>query len=295
MCRPDRRIFHNFCFLLPFSTDGLSSGWQTVGSWTVASAPPQQYSLTTSVSPAGAGSISPACPTGCSYPSGSQVQITATPAAGYQFNGFTGVDSGNGSVGYVTINANRSVTANFTVPPPIITGISPTSGLVGTPVTITGTGFGASGTVAFNGTPAQQIDSWIPTSVIARVPAGASTGMISLSTGGYQTAFPQQFQVTPPGGTSPTISNLSLPSGPPQVGFDINGADFGSTQGTVTISGLSGGDRQLTIIDWNPIKVRVQVHASTPLGAGQVKVTTSGNSTSNQKPFTVSPAFGCNF
>src|SRR5579883_3296631 len=56
----------------------------------------------------------PVLPSGCSYPSGSSVQITATAANGYQFTGWTGVDSSNGATAYVTVSNNRTVTANFT-------------------------------------------------------------------------------------------------------------------------------------------------------------------------------------
>jgi hypothetical protein len=360
----------------------------------VAAGTPQQYSLTTGVTPSGAGSVTPSCPSGCSYTSGSQVQITATPAAGYQFGSFTGVDSSNGSTGYVTMNANRSVTTNFTASPPNITGISPTSGTVGTPVTITGTGFGTSGTVSFNGTPAQQIDSWSPTTVIARVPAGATSGLINLSTGGYQTSYQaQQFQVTSIGVTvspttatlgqgestqfsatvtgmsnqqvtwsispttgsisstglytapatiaalqtvtvtatsaaqqtatgtatvtlvppTPTITYLSLPSGPPQVGFVVYGANFGPSptqacdisnpHGCVILTGLPGGNIPLTVINnsWTAGSITVQIPANTPappagqVYAGQIYVVTTAGSASNQAPFTVSATFGCNF
>ncbi len=72
------------------------------------------YTLTTPVSPSGGGTVSPSCPGGCSYASGSQVTITATPASGYQFNGFTGsVNSGSNSV-TVTMNSAMTETANFT-------------------------------------------------------------------------------------------------------------------------------------------------------------------------------------
>jgi hypothetical protein len=343
-----------------------------------------QYQLTTGVSPSGGGTVGPSCPGGCMYNSGSQVTITATPASGYQFGGFTGVDSSNGSVGYVTMNANRSVTANFTAPGPTITGISPTSGAIGSNVTITGTGFGASGTVSFNGTQAP-IVSWSATSIAAQVPVNATTGTITVSTGGYQAGYyQQQFQVTAVGvtvspasatlgqgqtqqfiatvtGTSnqqvswslsgagsvsstglytapatisngqiltvtatsaalptasgialisltppaPSISSLSLPQGPPQMGFVISGANFGSAQGGVTLTGLPGGDRQLQVINWNstdrnicgtltPPCITVQVQASTPLGAGEVYLVTSGG-LSNQVPFTVTGAFNCSF
>jgi hypothetical protein len=70
----------------------------------------QQYYLTTAVSPSVGGSIS--LGSGW-YNNGSYVQITASPAGNYQFSGWTGVDSSNGTTGYLTIHSNRSVTANF--------------------------------------------------------------------------------------------------------------------------------------------------------------------------------------
>jgi hypothetical protein len=89
------------------------------------------------------------------------------------------------------------------------------------------------------------------------------------------------------------------------MGFVISGANFGSAQGGVTLTGLPGGDRQLQVINWNstdrnicgtltPPCITVQVQASTPLGAGEVYLVTSGG-LSNQVPFTVTGAFNCSF
>src|SRR4029077_6917830 len=65
-------------------------------------------------------------------------------------------------------------------PPPSITNLSPVSGPVGTPVTISGANFGASqgtSTVTFNGTTATPT-AWNATSITAPVPAGATTGNV---------------------------------------------------------------------------------------------------------------------
>jgi len=62
--------------------------------------------------------------------------------------------------------------------PPSISSLSPTSGQVGTSVTVSGSNFGATqgtSTVKFNGTTATPT-TWSDTSVVAPVPAGASTG-----------------------------------------------------------------------------------------------------------------------
>lgn len=75
-----------------------------------------QYQLTTTVSPSGGGTVSPSCPGGCMYNSGSQVTITATPVAGYQFASFTGSVSSGSNPLTVTLNGPISETANFAVP-----------------------------------------------------------------------------------------------------------------------------------------------------------------------------------
>jgi RHS repeat-associated protein len=64
--------------------------------------------------------------------------------------------------------------------------LSPTSGTVGSTVTITGSGFGTSqgsSLVLFNGTPATA-SSWTATSILVAVPGGATTGPIAVNVNG---------------------------------------------------------------------------------------------------------------
>ena len=71
-------------------------------------------------------------------------------------------------------------------PTPGITSLSPSSGTVGTPVTIAGTNFGSTqgtSTVAFNGTAAAPT-SWSASSIVVPVPAGAATGPVVVMVGG---------------------------------------------------------------------------------------------------------------
>ena len=56
-------------------------------------------------------------PDQASYLSGSQTILTATPAGGYQFDNWSGDASGGVNPLTVTINGNKSITANFTVSP----------------------------------------------------------------------------------------------------------------------------------------------------------------------------------
>lgn len=87
----------------------------------------------------------------------------------------------------VTVGGVASNGLNFTVRvPPKITSLSPTSGPVGTSVTITGTNFGSlqgKSTVTFNGTAATPT-SWSATSIVAPVPSGATTGNVIVNVGG---------------------------------------------------------------------------------------------------------------
>src|SRR5207244_3782064 len=66
---------------------------------------------------------------------------------------------------------------------PAITSLNPTTGPVGTGVTITGTNFGTTGAVTFNGTTATTT-SWSATSIVASVPSGATTGNVVVTVGG---------------------------------------------------------------------------------------------------------------
>lgn len=106
-------------------------------------------------------------------------------------------------------------------PTPTLTGFSPTSGLVGTTVTITGTNF-ASPTVAFNGTVAT-IASSTSTSITTTVPSGATTGNITVTTGGTTLTSSSPFTVT----TQP----------PPPVGDTYFQGDMSAVTLTKTSSG----------------------------------------------------------
>ena len=103
---------------------------------------------------------------------------------------------------------NSSGVTFTVVSAPSITTLSPTSGAVGVPVTITGTSFGSTqgtGTVNFNGTSAS-ITSWAASSIKVTVPAGATTGNVVVYASGVNSngvAFT----------VAPSITTLSPTSG----------------------------------------------------------------------------------
>jgi hypothetical protein len=87
--------------------------------------PPAAYALT--VTTVGSGSVAKT-PNTATYTSGAVVQITATPAAGWSFAGWSGALTGTANPASITMNANKAVTATFTQnPPPPTTSPPPTS------------------------------------------------------------------------------------------------------------------------------------------------------------------------
>ena len=169
--------------------------------------------------------------------------------------------------------------------------IDPTSGPVGTSVTIMGSGFGTiQGTVTFGGIAAG-ITSWSDTRVVVEVPAGLTSGALSVVlTVGGQPITVGTFTVTTPPGPGPTITSLSPDSGIVTRWVTITGMGFGASQGasTVTFNGTpvsSGG-----IISWSDTVIEARVPAGASSGP---VVVTVGENMSNGFPFTVRPTLTC--
>src|SRR5262249_4883229 len=116
---------------------------------------------------------------------------------------------------------------------PNITAVQPSAAPVSAPITISGTNFGASqnsSTVSFNGTHAIAT-SWGNSQILTSVPPGATTGSVMVTVGGLA-GNGVAFTVTQP----PTITNVSPISGAPGRAVTVTGINFGTIQGTNTIS-----------------------------------------------------------
>ncbi len=165
--------------------------------------------------------------------------------------------------------------------PASITSLSPTSGVVGTPVTIAGANFGATqgtSTMKFNGTTATPT-SWSATSIVAPVPVGATTGNVVVTVGGVASNG-VSFTVTA-ASSGPSITSLNPTSGVVGTSVTIAGASFGATQGTSTVK-FNG--TAATPTNWSATSIVAPV----PVGAttGNVVVTVGGLA-SNGVSFTV--------
>jgi pectate lyase len=99
------------------------------------------YTLTTTVSPSAGGTVTRS-PDATSYAAGSTVTLTASPSSGYSFSSWSGAASGTTSSITITMDANKTVTANFSQSG----GSSPNFDLVGFATMAGGTTGGAGGT-----------------------------------------------------------------------------------------------------------------------------------------------------
>jgi hypothetical protein len=157
-----------------------------------------------------------------------------------------------------------------------ISSMTPREGPIGTSVTISGSGFGASqgtSTVRFNGVLATPT-AWSNTVIRVPVPSGATTGPVRICVAG-KCASAGTFTVTP------SITSVSPPDGPVGTVVTITGTAFGSTQGTstVTFNGVLA-----TPTSWSATEITVPVPAGATTGP---LVVTVGGWPSNGITFTV--------
>ena len=181
---------------------------------------------------------------------------------------------------------SSSGTLFFNVPTPQITSISPTSGAIGTQVTITGMGFqaakGTNGLVSFNGTTVTNVISWSDTQIVAAVPTNARTGAIAVVANNSLSSNTDQVFTLP----NPLISAITPSSGPLGTAVQISGSGFGASQGSSTIQ-FSGAQSSVTVTSWSDTSIAAVVPATAI--SGKVTVTVGGVVTNSNVAFTVPP------
>lgn len=185
----------------------------------------------------------------------------------------------------VTVGSVASNGSTFTVtstPGPNITSLNPTSGPVGTSITMNGTNFGTSqgnSTIKFNGTAATP-SSWSSTSIVAPVPTGATSGYVVVTVGGVASNN-VTFTVTTTS-SAPTITSLNPTSGPVGSSVTITGTNLGSSQGSSTVTFYN--NQAATVTSWSATSIGVTVPANATTGN---VVVTVGGVASNGVSFTV--------
>lgn len=174
---------------------------------------------------------------------------------------------------------NSSVLARVQVAPPqpTLAGVTPGSAAVGSTVTLSGSGLRFATAVKFNGTPAAFTVA-SDMSITATVPAGATSGVVSVTTPGGTCTSASFFTVTI---LPAVIASFSPASGPVGTPVTLNGANFiGAT--AVTFNGVPAA---FTVASNTSIATAV------PLGAtsGAISVTSLGGTGTSASSFTVTP------
>ncbi|MFC1955030.1 hypothetical protein ACFLWZ_00575 [Chloroflexota bacterium] len=104
---------------LDFYVDGYLSGTSTwhagaITTLNLSAVSTASYTLQVTISPPGSGYVTKS-PNLAVYPNGRVVTLTATASSGYDFGHWSGNAGGNSTSTTVTMNANKSVIANFIV------------------------------------------------------------------------------------------------------------------------------------------------------------------------------------
>jgi hypothetical protein len=155
----------------------------------------------------------------------SDPQIVASVASGSQ-TGTAAVLQGGVWSSSVVFTISQSL------PTPVISSISPNTGGIGTPVTITGTYFGSTqgqSVVTFNGISAR-ISSWSDTSITAKAPSGLSPGPATIIVGVSQVSSNGvQYTVTQPLFVTPNQATLTVGQTRSMQLIDENGVVLSNT------------------------------------------------------------------
>ncbi len=149
-----------------------------------------------------------------------------------------------------------------------VTSITPAAGLVGTSVTIIGTGFSttpADNHITFNGAAAA-VASATTTQLTTIVPLGATTGAVSVETNGKVGTGPI-FTITPPVVTTPVITGISPTSGKASTPVTITGENFGTD---VTAVKVFFNDKEAVILTINNTTITTKIPLKA--GSGIVKI-----------------------
>ena len=199
----------------------------------------------------------------------SATQLTAIVAAGT-------------TTGPITITAPTG-TATSATPfvvgaPPVVISFTPTTGAVGTVVTIAGTDFTLASQVRFNTTSATVFTVVSSTQITATVPAGATTGPIAVTTPVGTGVSTTNFVVIP----APVITSFTPTNGVAGTVVVITGLNFtGATQ--VTFNG--------TVAPTFTVTSATQISVTAPAGVttGFIAVTALGGTGTSTTAFTVPP------
>lgn len=202
-----------------------------------------------------------------SFTVNSSTQITATVPVGAT----TGKITITTPSGHVTSATNYSVN----VQAPVVTSFSPSAGLVGSVVTISGDYFNGTTDVTFFNNKSSLFKVVSNTTITASVPAAVTTGPISVTTPNGTGISATNFDPV----LAPSISNFTPASGFVGTLVEITGSEF-TTVSSVRFNNVTSS---YTLVNDTGIKATVPSSATT----GDITVITSGGTATSPSTFTV--------
>jgi RHS repeat-associated protein len=247
------------------------------------------YTLTTSVS--GSGSITPA--SGTTYDTGTQVTLTATPAAGWRFGSWSGGATGSSNPVVVTMNADKSVTATF-IRQYTLTTTTAGSGTG----SVTGAGVYDTGTVVSVGaTPASgsRFGSWSGAAGGTTTPVNVTMNADKSVTGNFIKTYVLSTSVVGTGTVSPAsgtydIGTVVSLSATPGSGWRF-GSWSGGAAGTVSpVNVTMSADRSVTAAFIQQFAL-----STTVTGSGSINPSAGVYDTGTVVQLTATPASGWRF
>ncbi|WP_210518480.1 IPT/TIG domain-containing protein [Hymenobacter terricola] len=209
--------------------------------------------------------------TGTNFTAATQVAFNGTGALAFSINSATQitvtvpVGATTGPIAVTTPLGTGTSATDFTVPPvPIITSFTPTSGLPGTVVVLTGNYFTGATQVTFNGTVAPGFVVNSATQITVTVPAGTTSGLITVTAPNGVGVSTTPFVIL-----VPVISSFTPTTGPVGTVVVLTGNYFtGATQ--VTFNG--------TVAPGFVVNSATQITVTVPAGttSGFITVTSVG-------------------
>jgi IPT/TIG domain-containing protein/flagellar hook capping protein FlgD len=183
-----------------------------------------------------------------------------------------------GPISVTNMVGTATSAASFTViAPPTIASFNPASGPVGAQITIQGTGFSTASAVRFNGTVAASFAIDSDTQLRASVPAGATSGPISVTNVAGATSSGSSFAVIQP----PAITSFQPASAPTGAQVTVHGTSFA----TATAVRFNGNAAAFSVDNDTTLRATVPAGA----GAGPISVTNPAGTAISAASFTVIP------
>ncbi len=185
------------------------------------------------------------------------------------------IATGNYAIEVTTSAGSFTTSSNFTItgPGPVITSFTPSNGVRGTSVTLTGANFSGLTSVKFNGVAASY-ESASTSQITAVVPAGTASGAISVSSSSGTGTSPSLFYL------QPWVTSLSTNGGIVNAKFAINGRSLTNVS-ALTVNG----------VNYNYSGSASQIIASIPSNAtsGQIEITAPGGVYISTNTFAILP------